>query len=354
MTDQNASRSERVVPWELRVCAAIPLPPFAAGAVIAALLVIAVMALNSLLGVPLVFHDAGGKSVLAREFRSAIIVSMLIGYTMAAGRYLAAAIVRDLRASGRIDRDASSLGGALADLDYDRGVVVASRTAGLAGVVAITLLIMVVYPYLTGSASLSVRPDLVWSMVLTPLLGFLLARAAYNSASGIRSPGDNRVPGSGGGAIDLLNLDAYYVDGRIGLRLALVWIVGSSIASLFFFDPDLIVAVAPLLLVGLGLAFAVFTLPVRRLHLNIRAAKKQELAAVRERIRAARDASMQGDSAQGGRLADLLGYQSYLEGLREWPFDNTTMARFFLYLLIPIGSWLGGALVERMLASWLD
>ena len=36
-----------------------------------------------------------------------------------------------------------------------------------------------------------------------------------------------------------------------------------------------------------------------------------------------------------------------IEDLRNWPFESSTLIRFTLYLLIPLGSWLGGAFVER-------
>ena len=32
----------------------------------------------------------------------------------------------------------------------------------------------------------------------------------------------------------------------------------------------------------------------------------------------------------------------------EWPLDAPTLRRFVLYLAIPFGSWLGGAVVERI------
>jgi hypothetical protein len=53
-------------------------------------------------------------------------------------------------------------------------------------------------------------------------------------------------------------------------------------------------------------------------------------------------------------LSDLLAYRSLLESVREWPFDAPTMLRFALYLAIPLGSWLGGAFVERLLGAALD
>ena len=40
--------------------------------------------------------------------------------------------------------------------------------------------------------------------------------------------------------------------------------------------------------------------------------------------------------------------------VREWPFDAPSMLRFALYLAIPLGSWLGGAFVERLLGAALD
>ena len=32
--------------------------------------------------------------------------------------------------------------------------------------------------------------------------------------------------------------------------------------------------------------------------------------------------------------------------MRNWPFDNPTLVRFALYLLIPLASWTRGAMVE--------
>ena len=53
-------------------------------------------------------------------------------------------------------------------------------------------------------------------------------------------------------------------------------------------------------------------------------------------------------------LADLVAYRSLVESAREWPFDASTFLRFALYLTIPLGSWLGGAVAERALDAVLD
>jgi len=52
-------------------------------------------------------------------------------------------------------------------------------------------------------------------------------------------------------------------------------------------------------------------------------------------------------------LAEAAAYQHVIEGVREWPFDSSTVVRFAIYLLIPLGSWFGGAMVERLVDSWL-
>ncbi|MCZ6783588.1 MAG: hypothetical protein O7G30_09800, partial [Proteobacteria bacterium] len=65
------------------------------------------------------------------------------------------------------------------------------------------------------------------------------------------------------------------------------------------------------------------------------------------------DAAVKGDLRVQGHLSDLLAYRAYVESLREWPFDTSTLVRFALYTLIPVGSWLGGALVERVVDAAL-
>ena len=52
--------------------------------------------------------------------------------------------------------------------------------------------------------------------------------------------------------------------------------------------------------------------------------------------------------------ADLFAYEGYLRRLSLWPFDQSTWLRFALLLGLPLGSWLGGALVERLLSAWLE
>ena len=53
-------------------------------------------------------------------------------------------------------------------------------------------------------------------------------------------------------------------------------------------------------------------------------------------------------------FADVLTLRSHLRDVREWPFDISVFARLAVYLVIPVGSWAGAALVERLLNAFLD
>ena len=66
------------------------------------------------------------------------------------------------------------------------------------------------------------------------------------------------------------------------------------------------------------------------------------------------EARVRNASEAGGQLPGLLAYVNQIESVREWPFDAPTLTRFFLYVAIPLGSWVGGALVERLLGAALD
>jgi hypothetical protein len=108
---------------------------------------------------------------------------------------------------------------------------------------------------------------------------------------------------------------------------------------------------------SLVLAAAAFVLPVRGLRRQIRARKEEKLAQLRDEIRRGEEriANLGPESAEAStRLPALLAFEKRIESVREWPFDAPTLTRFFLYVAIPIGSWIGGALVERLLGAALD
>jgi anti-sigma factor RsiW len=117
-----------------------------------------------------------------------------------------------------------------------------------------------------------------------------------------------------------------------------MWIVGAVIA------------------VTLGLGIVGLILPSRGVHQHIRERKREELARIRQAIASEREGlfSSAPGSTPAPRMPSLLAYEARIESVREWPFDTTTVSRFGFFLLIPLVSWIGGALVERVVDAALQ
>ncbi len=146
--------------------------------------------------------------------------------------------------------------------------------------------------------------------------------------------------------LDLLNMRPYQPLIRQGLTNALLVFGMVSVLSLLGVESRNWPA-----LIGFWVSFTVLAwiglmLPLRGIRRKFKAAKDQELEWCRKSLKVSRDALKSG-SGEGPSIADTLAYRSMIENQKNWPFDNAILVRFSLYLLIPLGSWLGGALVER-------
>jgi hypothetical protein len=137
-------------------------------------------------------------------------------------------------------------------------------------------------------------------------------------------------------------LNAFLLAGLAGIALLTVGMVQSGfwvlVAGIWIFGA---------VVIGINLASAL--LPVHRL---IRDAKRTQLdwcrhALIRER------AKLQEGGAERSRIDEIVAYRDVVEGVSAWPFDSSTAVRILLYLLIPLGSWAGGAIVERFVDSLL-
>jgi hypothetical protein len=182
----------------------------------------------------------------------------------------------------------------------------------------------------------------VWLFTRAACLELVLARSFSSLAEHLRP-------------IDLLDPGALRPFERHGLRSVFLWMVFASLHSLLYLGDWAADALAVVLVTLVAFGGAAFLLPVIGAHRRIREAKEEELARLRTAIRRERDLAL-GDTtpSNAGKLGDLLAYESRIRGVSEWPFDTPTVLRFLLYLGIGLGSWLGGALVERALDVALD
>jgi hypothetical protein len=92
---------------------------------------------------------------------------------------------------------------------------------------------------------------------------------------------------------------------------------------------------------------------LRGIHERIREAKAAALSRCREHMHAALTELAAGRSAEPP-LSELVAWEARIDSVREWPFDTGALTRIGLYGLIPVLSWSGGALVERLIDALLD
>ncbi len=188
-------------------------------------------------------------------------------------------------------------------------------------------------------------------MAMMLLLGWFAGRFFYFAFTGFHA-----TPGPQRSDIDLLNLENIYTFGRSGLRGTLAWFIVLAIGGLLIL-PEVGSGLWVLLpLFAISLVFGLFglLLPAREVRNLIRDVKREELVRLEPLLRQARDDTLTGDASTQGRLTDRLAYTSQVESTPEWPFDSSTLLRFGLYLLIPVASMIGGALVERVVNMVLD
>jgi hypothetical protein len=152
---------------------------------------------------------------------------------------------------------------------------------------------------------------------------------------------------------DLLEMLPYQPLIRQGLTNALLVIGMVSVLSLLGVESRYGPVLVGFWITFIMLAWIGMMLPLRGIRKKIRAAKDQELDWCRQSLKVSRDTLKSGAGEQQS-ISEIMAYRTMIENIRNWPFDNPTLVRFALYLLIPLGSWLGGAFVERGLDFFLS
>jgi hypothetical protein len=158
------------------------------------------------------------------------------------------------------------------------------------------------------------------------------------------------------GQIDLLDLAPLAPFARQSLQTLLVWLLMLSLFAVNAVDPGFLLPIASMTVLCGGVAAAALAICNGRVHRRIREAKQHQIAWVNAALRGEPDAHQQiaiGTASRELSASDLLGYRRFLDETREWALDSTAWRRFAFYLAIPLGSWLGAAIVERLLDASL-
>jgi hypothetical protein len=281
---------------------------------------------------------------------STCVYALLIGYATAALAYARrahGATLRALRPALRCD-DAEFSALQRAVLGFDTAAL---RWTGLLWAIGATAATY----FTTDAARRFSQPALLWILWQNALSFWLLARTIAH---------DLRVSQVFSGAverhaeIELFDLTPLTPLAGRGLQSALLIVLAVSLFSLIFGAGDISPLVPVIQTSTVLLAAFALALPSLGIRRRIRAAKHQELARLSAKIRAARAQRAAPEGPEWpeieSRLATLLALKHHAEATREWPFDLGTLGRFLLYSVIGVGSWLGGAAVERLLDLLLD
>jgi hypothetical protein len=331
--------------WSQRPFDAAGVPPAAVGAAFA-LLVLAISQLARwALGEPF-----GGVPWGNRFLGLDVLNAALLGYVPTASAMLRRARLADLHAlRPALDCDAAAF-----EEHACRAFDVPPRRLALAGLAgALTLGSMPLYD---PSFWLEEPPSPLSATFLfftgrMALMGWL---AGHALAAEVRFTSTLAQLGARHARVDLLDLEPLAPFARAGQRGALAWVLVSSLISLFWLGPIQSSANRVILVVILALVVLEFGVSIYGVHRRIAAAKRDALRALDARIRPHSQELLAGTGAAAGeapRLADLLALRRHVESAREWPLGRPTWLRWGLIALLAAGSWLGGALAERVLES---
>ena len=328
----------------------LPLPPVLSGAVLAA----ALLALLSGLA-----YATGGFDRLAakglawwqdRDGRLAALVALLAGTMPTALRLHELATRRHLDALAHADlwRGAPPAG-------LRRTTEANPRAALLFGASGFLLLPIVALAVDGDARFLSADywgAAQTWTWVMGSFASFFGGILTYRVWSDARSFARlaRALP-----EVDLLEREALLPFARQGLRSAVPGVIFATFFALNLGDEGFWFAASTLGTLVLAQNVAMLLIPVRGLHERLRSAKREELARVNAAIRGEAGA-LRGSPLDGRTpaLADLLAWRRFVESVPEWPIDVSTIGRFALYVGIPLISWVGAALVERMLDLAID
>jgi hypothetical protein len=342
----NQTSSERSRPWTHRAFDRSPVSLFWSAVSLAVGFILVFLLVEIVLG-RFVLYEV---ETYREDLRVAFVLCLLAAYLPAASIYLVRSARRATNELTSVLEPPGERTGLEMAGDYDHSRL---RVAGAVGVCLQFVTIVLVELDPSDLADLvRLSPEAYFHRLMLVWIGWFAGRLVYAiwiESRRFSEIGRERVK------IDLLDLEAVAPLSRFGLRQALVTIGFFSVIAPMFYDseaaPNLFSILIVIGLLTLSLAAASLLIPVRGVQYAITREKARELARVNEQIRLALAAH--GSPSQPG-LADWVAYRGLIESVREWPIDAPTLRRFALYLAIPLGSWFGGALVERMVDTLLD
>lgn len=151
--------------------------------------------------------------------------------------------------------------------------------------------------------------------------------------------------------VNIYNLDHLNDFGRAALSQFLMVIGALALTILQSLDREFRwVNYATGLYVGVPAAIVFILLPTWTVRKNIRLVKQKTLALINAELQQASTAL---DNESLVRMNGLIERRERVQQTRTWPMDVSIFSRFLFYIFIPPLAWLGAALMEVMLDSYI-
>jgi hypothetical protein len=328
------------LPWSVRLFAAAPFPPVVSGLLLCAAIAACYASYCWIAGIRLGDGTA--------EFQ--LLQVAMIAFTPAATVYALRGAERDLADLApvlRPDPGRESAG-------LERVLLIGRRTLALTGAAGAAIAVgFLLAPgsWADGRPAVD-HPVFLWAAARSVAMGWLIARTVTIEL-GI-AVGFARL-GKRGVLVDWLDQRPLAPFSRKGLRSVLLLLLFSFLFSLFLLEPWGKTVAIPMLVLFPALCVAALLLPVSGVRQQLVEAKRAELARVDVALRAEAEANLKPGAAlaDGAKLSNLVAWRGLVEAASTWPFDLGVWLRFAVYVSLGLGSWLGGALVERLMGAVL-
>jgi hypothetical protein len=337
----------RILPWTQQLHDAHPVAPWKSGACVTLVLAVAFTAFELALGRQHLLPD----QTTLRNIRLAYVMFLTVGFALGASLHLVAQARRTL--AELLPRLTLPPAEAAALLEatgrFSRGGL---WRAGLFGLAISVLVPLLADPPRVLYDPRHWLPEMYWHRIVVLALGWWISRLLMLVVvQSLRLRDLTRALPE----LDLFDLSILRPFTRQTLTHVLALAGLGSILTLNLIEEGFGAMVALLTLQNAGLAALAVWAPLAPIRDRVREAKERALAWCRgELASAAGGLVAERETAERGRVADLVAYETRVGAVPEWPFDAGAVGRLAFYLLIPILSWSGGAVVERWIDALLD
>jgi hypothetical protein len=152
--------------------------------------------------------------------------------------------------------------------------------------------------------------------------------------------------------IDLLDTGGLVPFARVGIRNILIFVGGYALVPIIYFEEqDFTLEVLISLAIFVPISIALLIMPMNSIRDRISKEKHVELARIQSAMHGDRSALAESPISRDASYVGFTGlvlYRQMINEINEWPIDYPVFLRLGLYIVIPLLTWFGAAIVERL------